>query len=85
MQRRIYYIKFAQHFAVMSIAQLVSNFNDQVQNRGWSSMRAYHDCALIDAFRQRGIDISCIHNGYSISFTHRVEYDAVHHQLITIA
>mgnify|MGYP006916060031 FL=1 len=49
MQRHIYYIKFALRFADMQIPELVTVFNTQVQSRGWSSMRAYHDQALMDA------------------------------------
>ena len=45
MQQHIYYIRFALRFADMQIPELVSAFNAQVQNQGWSSMRAYHDQA----------------------------------------
>ena len=40
MQQHIYYIKYALRFADMQIPELVTVFNDQVQSRGWSSMRA---------------------------------------------
>ena len=50
MQQHIYYIRFALRFADMQIPELVTLFNALVQNRGWSSMRAYHDQALIDEF-----------------------------------
>ena len=56
MQQHIYYIKFALRFADMQIPELVTVFNAQVQNRGWSSMRAYHNQALLDEFQHRGID-----------------------------
>ena len=45
MQQHIYYTKYALQFADMQIPELVTIFNAQVQNRGWSSMRAYHDQA----------------------------------------
>ena len=48
MQQHIYYIKFALQFADMQISELVTIFNAQVQSRAWSSMRAYHDQALLD-------------------------------------
>ena len=47
MQQHIYYIRYALRFADMQIPQLVTIFNDQVQNPGWSSMRAYHDQAFL--------------------------------------
>ena len=50
MQQNIYYIKFALRFADMQIPELVTVFNAQVQSRGWSGMRAYHDQALLDEF-----------------------------------
>ena len=75
MQQHIYYIKFALRFADMQIPELVTVFNAQVQSRGWSSMRAYHDQALIDEFQRRGIDTSAIFDGETISFAHSVRYD----------
>ena len=56
MQQHIYYIKFALQFADMQIAELVNVFNSQVNLRGFTSMRAYHDAALIDEFQRRDID-----------------------------
>jgi len=50
MQQHIYYIKFALRFADMQIPELLTVFNAQVQSRGWSCMRAYHDRALLDEF-----------------------------------
>ena len=52
MKHHIYYIRYALQFADMQIPELVTIFNAQVQNRGWSSMRAYHDQALIDEFQR---------------------------------
>ena len=84
MQQHIYYIKFALRFADMQIPELVTVFNAQVQSRGWSSMRAYHDQALIDEFQRRGIDVSAIYNGQAISFARPVRYDIVANRLVII-
>ena len=84
MQQNIYYIKFALQFADMQIPELVNIFNFQVQNRGWSSMRAYHDQALIDEFRRRGIDITAVSDGKTTSFAHPVRYDLPDNKLIAI-
>jgi hypothetical protein len=84
MQQHIYYIRYALRFADMQISELVSVFNDQVQNRGWSSMRAYHDHALIDEFQRRGIDVSAIYDGKAISFARPVRYDIADNRLATI-
>ena len=82
MQQHIYYIKFALRFADMQIPELVTVFNAQVQNRGWSSMRAYHDNALLDEFQRRGIDTSAVSDGETISFAHSVRYDMTGNRLI---
>ena len=57
-------------------------FNAQVRNRGWSSMRAYHDLALLDEFLHRGIDTSAVTDGENISFAHPVRYDMTGNRLI---
>ena len=84
MQQHIYYIKFALRFADMQIPELVTVFNAQVQNRGWSSMRAYHDQALIDEFQRRDIDTSAVTDGKTLSFAHSVRYELPDNKLIAI-
>ncbi len=84
MQQHIYYTKYALQFADMQIPELVTVFNHQVGNTGWAGMRAYHDQALIDEFLRRGIDVSAIYDGKTISFAHPVWYDIVNNRLATI-
>ena len=84
MQQHIYYIKFALQFADMQIPELVTIFNAHVQNRGWSSMRAYHDRALIDEFQRRGIDTTVVTGIDTISFAHPVKYDLANNKLVVI-
>ncbi len=84
MQQHIYYIKFALRFADMQIPELLTVFNAQVQNRGWSSMRAYHDQALLDEFQRRGIDTAAVTGRKTISFAHPVRYDMTGNRLISI-
>ena len=84
MQQHIYYIRYALQFAGMQIPELVTAFNAQVQNRGWSSMRAYHDQALIDEFQHRGIDITAVSDGKTTSFARPVRYDLPDNKLIAI-
>lgn len=84
MVHHIYYIMFALRFADMQIHELVSVFNHQVGCRGWSSMRAYHDCALIDEFQNRGIDTSAIYDGRSISFSHPIAFDLQTNKLVSL-
>ena len=85
MQNHIYYIRYALQYADMHIPQLVSIFNTQVQCRGWSSMRVYHDQALIDEFQRRGIDTSVVTDGKNISFAHPVKYDIQGNKLVFVS
>ena len=82
MHQHIYYIKYALRFADMQIQELVTTFNSQVQSRGWSSMRAYHDQALINEFQRRGINVSVVSDGKTISFAHPVRYDLLENKLV---
>ncbi|MBR1395049.1 MAG: hypothetical protein IJ559_05260 [Prevotella sp.] len=84
MQQHIYYIKYALRFSDMQIPELVTIFNAQVQSRGWSSMRAYHDQALIGEFQRRGIDIAAVTGRKTISFAHPVRYDLPNNKLVAI-
>ena len=85
MQQHIYYIRFALRFADMQIPELVTVFNAQVQSRGWSSMRAYHDLALLDEFTRRGIDVSAITDGHTTSFAHPVSYNLLANKLAVVS
>ena len=84
MQQHIYYTKYALQFADMQIPELITVFNAQVQNRGWSSMRAYHNQALIDEFQRRGIDVSAVYDGKVITFAHSIRYDLPNNKLVVI-
>jgi len=84
MQQHIYYIRYALQFADMQIPELVTVFNALIGQRGWTSMRAYHDQALIDEFQRRGIDVSSVFDGRSISFAHPIRYDVDDNRLTAI-
>ena len=84
MQQYIYYIRYALRFADMQIPELVTVFNAQVQSRDWSSMRAYHDQALLDEFQRRGIDTTAVKGRKTISFAHPVRYDLPSNKLVVI-
>ncbi len=82
MQDHIYYTKYALQFADMQIPELVTVFNYQVGNTGWTGMRAYYDLALIDEFLRRGIDVSAIYDGKAISYAKPVKFDISNNKLI---
>ena len=70
-----FYNDFAARFAATTLTSLVESFNSQVGNRGFNSVRAAHDNALIDELVRRGIDVSVVFDGTTISFAHYVELD----------
>ncbi len=84
MKQHVYYIKYALQFADMQIPELVTVFNHQVGNTGWTGIRAFHDQALIDEFQRRGIDVSAVSDGRSIDFTKHIKYSLDGNKLIVI-
>lgn len=85
MQQNIYYIKFALQFADMQINELVNIFNRQVGNHGWTGVRAYHNQALIDEFRRRGVNVSVVYSVKAISFELPIRYDIADSRLAIIS
>lgn len=84
MKKSLNYMRFAEKFITYSIEQLVELFNREVGNNAWTSMRAVHDCALIDEFKRRGIDITAISSGDMISFNHPVMFDKSGNRLLAV-
>ena len=70
-----FYNDFAARFAASTLTSLVESFNSQVGNRGFNSVRAAHDRALIDELVRRGIDVSAVYDGTATSYAHHVELD----------
>lgn len=74
--------QFASQFAEVSLTSLVESFYAQVGNRGFNSVRAAHDHVLIDELVRRGVDVSAISDGHSISFVHHVALDETAMRLV---
>ncbi len=68
MQQNKSFQEFARQFANLSTQELINHFNSQVGNRGWTSMRAYHDQALIEELQRRQVDVSSVYVGETIKF-----------------
>ena len=79
-----YYQEYAARFAAASSQSLVESFNREVGVPGWVSMRANCIAALIDEFRNRGIDISAVNDGRSTDFNHHVRLDETGKRLVLI-
>lgn len=70
---RIYkYQKIKNAIAKMNVESLISEFNAMVGKRYWTSARAAHDAALIDTLVKKGVDVSAIYDGNSISFARQI-------------
>lgn len=67
--------ELAVHFAAASLSSLVDSFNRQVGNHGFNSARSAHDVTLVNEFVRRGIDVSAVSDGHSISFAHHIQLD----------
>ena len=78
----LYKLQIRQFY--LQINELVNIFNRQVGNQGWVGMRGYHDCALIDEFQRRGIDVSAIYDGKAISFVHSIKYEFLSRKLVKL-
>lgn len=70
-----FYNDFAARFAAGTLSSLVESFNNQVGKRGFNSARTAYDQALIDELVRRGIDVSAVFDGTTISFAHYVGLD----------
>ena len=79
-----YYQEYAARFAAASSQSLVESFNKEVGVPGWTSMRANFIAALMDEFRNRGIDILAVNDGRSTDFNHHVRLDESGNRLIQI-
>ena len=61
-------------FSMDSDERLVEYFNRDVGNPGWVAARGRFHHALFSEFRIRGIDISCIQSGDSVSLARKVKH-----------
>lgn len=72
MARTSKYQKIKNSVKQQSTEALVEQFNALVGKRCWTSARAAHDSALIDTLVDRGVDVSAVYDGASISFREHV-------------
>ena len=84
MARTYKYQSIKNNIVKMSVESLIEEFNALVGKRYWTSARATHDAVVIDTFIKRGVDVSAIYNGKSISFLRPVVLDATRSKLVTI-
>ena len=68
-----YFEELQDSMAKRSVESLIAEFNQQVGNSVFTSIRDLHDSVLIDTLIEKGIDVSAIYDGAIISFDHKVK------------
>lgn len=68
-----YFDDLQKEMASRSVESLVAEFNQQVGNRGWTSLRGLHDSVLIDTLIAKGVDVSAVYDGVDISFKRKIK------------
>ena len=67
-----YFDNLQKEMANKSVESLVEEFNQQVDNTGWTSIRGVHDSVLIDTLIAKGVDVSTVYDGVEISFKRKI-------------
>lgn len=78
------YQEIKDSIAQMSVEQLVEQFNALVGKNYWTSARAAHDTALIDELIKRGINVSAVCDGKTISFKDKIALSKDQNMIVVI-
>lgn len=70
-----FYDSMKQQIIAMSNDKLIDEFNQQVGNKGWTAARDIHDALVLDTLESRGIDISEVFDGKTVSFEHKIKFN----------
>ena len=68
-----YFDNLQKEMANRSVKSLIEEFNQQVGNTGWTSIRGVHDSVLIDTLIAKGVDVSAVYDGVTISFKRKIK------------
>lgn len=71
-----YFEELKASMAKKSVSALISEFNRQVGSNAWTSIRGLHDSVLIDTLIAKGIDVSAVYDGVTISFARKIRLNA---------
>lgn len=71
-----YYDELQESMAKMSVESLVEEFNKQVGSQAWTSIRGLHDSILVDTLIAKGVDVSVVYDGVTISFNRKIALNA---------
>ena len=79
-----YFDDLQEEMANKSVEALVEEFNQQVGNTGWTSIRGLHDSVLIDTLIAKGVDVSAVYDGVDISFARKVKLNTDKNKLLLV-
>ena len=79
-----YFDNLQKEMASKSVEALVKEFNQQVGNTGWTSIRGLHDSVLIDTLIAKGVDVSAVYDGVDISFARKVKLNTDKNKLLLV-
>lgn len=79
-----YFDELQEEMANKSVEALVKEFNQQVGNTGWTSIRGLHDSVLIDTLIAKGVDVSAVYDGVDISFARKVKLNTDKNKLLLV-
>lgn len=68
-----YFEELKASMAKKSVSALISEFNRQVGRNAWTSIRGLHDSVLIDTLIAKGVDVSAVYDGVTISFARKIK------------
>ena len=71
-----YFEELKASMAKKSVSALISEFNRQVGSKSWTSIRGLHDSVLIDTLIAKGVDVSAVYDGVTISFARKIKLNA---------
>ena len=77
-----YYNELKESMAKRSVESLIDEFNQQVGSRAWTSIRGVHDSLLIEALIAKGVDVSAVYDGVTISFSKKVKLNEANNKVI---
>ena len=79
-----YFDDLQEEMANKSVEALVKEFNQQVGNTGWTSIRGLHDSVLINTLIAKGVDVSAVYDGVDISFARKVKLNTDKNKLLLV-
>ncbi|SHL70369.1 hypothetical protein SAMN04488494_0520 [Xylanibacter ruminicola] len=82
MTRIFKYRSIKKSVNLLDIEDLIEQFNSQVGKRCWTSARAVHDISIIESLIGKGIDVSTIYDGHSISFSRAIALNESRNKII---